>query len=363
MFIIESVITEECNLGCTYCYMHNNPTTMEMPTFQILLDKLNILQDLYHFDEYHLDYFGGEPLLNFKLIEQTVPLLKQDSRCKSFSIISNLLELDDYKIDFIRSNNISVSFSFDGLWNKYNRPLKSGDSSLEAYEKKKNLIKQVSPYGCKTMVSPASLGTLVNNVEYLVEEWGFTSIDYSLVRDDIWTRNDVEDFKTEVRNLSNLQIEYVKKGKDVIIGFYGLYLLDMFFGKKYGKRPFGCFAGNRGIGVMPSGIAYPCARFGTNGEYPLYDFNNNYLYEENFKIFIAQENTNPQTFRKCKQCYLYSYCNAGCTYSQMKNNSDPVDFVCRLYKILYDECLYVFDQIGTNERFLKLLIPKKPKGE
>lgn len=359
MFIIENVVTERCNLACTYCYMNNNPTDMSVGVFTSILNNLDNVLKFYQQDIYHLDFFGGEPLLNWELIKQAVPMLREDQKCKSFGIISNLLELSDDKVDFIHKNKVNVSFSFDGLWNEFNRPLKNGSSSLKAYENKRDLIKQVSPNGCKAMVSPASLGTLVDNVNYLVDEWGFTFIDYSLVRDDIWTKEDIEKFRNEIRDLSNLQIEYIKNGKDIIIGFYRLYLLDMFFGKKYGKRPFGCFAGNRGIGIMPNGIAYPCARFGTNREYPLYDFINDYFYEENTKIFLKQENINPQTFQACQHCYLYNYCNAGCTYSQMLNSFKPVSSICKLYKILYDECLYIFDEIGTEERFLKYLVPEK----
>lgn len=357
MFIIENVITERCNLVCPYCYMNNNPIDMTIDTFKTILNNLDKVLKIYNQPNYHLDFFGGEPLLNWNLIKEATPMLQQDKRCKSFGIISNLLKLDEEKVKFIKDNRINVSFSFDGLWNEYNRPLKDGSSSLKEYEKKKDLIKEVSPNGCKVMVAPSSLGTMVDNVKYLVDEWGFVNPDYSLVRDDIWSEEDIENFRNEIRDLSNLQIEYITKGKDVLIGFFRLYSLDMIFGKKFGKRPFGCFAGHHGMGIMPNGIGYPCARFGTKREYPIYDFNTNYFYEGIFKIFQDEKNTNPQTFEKCKKCYLYNYCNAGCTYSQMKNGFKPIDSICKLYKILYDECLYIFDEIGTNERFIKLLYP------
>ncbi len=355
MFIIESVITEQCNLGCNYCYMNNNPLYMSKETFKVILDNLDNILNIYNQSQYHLDFFGGEPLLNFDLIEYAVPLLQHNKRCESFGIISNLLELDENKVSFIKNNNINVSFSFDGLWNEYNRPLRNGTSSLQYYEKKKDLIKMVSPSYCKTMVSPASLGTLVENARYLADVWGFSNIDYSLVRDDIWSEDDINKFKNEIRDLSNLQIELFKTGKDIMIGFYELYLLDMLLGYKNGKRPFGCFAGSRGIGILPNGIAYPCARFATNREYPIYDFNTNHLYKENFDIFTDPMVSNPRNFNKCQQCTYYIGCNAGCTYSQMKNNNNPVASICRLYDIIYTECFYVFNNLKGNKLFIERL--------
>ena len=357
MFNIEVVITEQCNLGCLYCYMNKLDKKMSLETFINFISNIDILLNLYNQENYSIDYFGGEPLLNWDLIVNSFEILRKDSKCKRIGIISNLLEIDQEKINFIKKNNINISFSFDGLWNEFNRPLKDGSSSLKKYESKKYLIKQISPFYCKTMVSPSSLGTLVKNAKYLVEEWGFERPDFSLVRDDIWSKENIQDFKKEIRELTELQIEYINKGKHVLFGFYRLYLLDMIYGKKYGKRKFGCFSGNSGIGLMPEGIAYPCARFGSSKKYPIYDFNTKHFYKENYDIFMKEKNKNPNFYDKCKKCNLYNYCNAGCTFSQMKNENafEPLDSICKLYKILYNECFYLFDKIGENKLFLELL--------
>lgn len=352
MFIFETVITEKCNLGCKYCYMNNNPINMDYKTFDLLFDNINKILNIYKQKIYHLDFFGGEPLINFDLIKYAVPKLKDDVRCKAFGIISNLLLLNEEKVRYIQDNNINVSFSFDGLWNEFNRPLVDGSSSLVEYEKKKDLIKQVSPYFCKAMVSPSSLGTIVENARYLAEVWGFTYIDFSLVRDNIWSKEDIEKFKKEIRDLSDLQIQYIKNNKDVVFGFYVLFLADMFAGKKYGKRPFGCFAGHRGLGYMPNGVLYPCARFGTKREYPIYDLNTDTLYEDNYKIFTNENNINPQKFEGCQKCKYYTYCNAGCTYSQMLNDFKPLVSICKLYDIIYQESLYVFENLKGNKLFI-----------
>lgn len=357
MFNIEAVITEQCNLNCKYCYMNNLNTKMSIDTFIKFIDNIDVLLNLYNQKEYSIDYFGGEPLLNWDLIEKSFFILKNDKKCKRIGIISNLLELDSYKVKFIQSNNINISFSFDGLWNEFNRPLKDGSSSLKKYENKKDLIKQISPFYCKTMVSPSSLGTLVKNAKYLVEDWEFKYPDFSLVRDNIWSDEDIIHFKNEIRELSELQINYINSGKQILFGFYRLYLLDMFYGKKYGKRNFGCFSGNSGIGLMPDGIVYPCARFGSSKLYPIYDFNSMKFFEKNFNIFINEKNKNPKFYAKCEKCYLYNYCNAGCTFSQMKDENTfvPLDSICKLYKILYDECFYILDKINENKMFLSLL--------
>ncbi|NLE05677.1 MAG: hypothetical protein GX638_12885 [Crenarchaeota archaeon] len=72
---------------------------------------------------------------------------------------------------------------------------------------------------------------------------------------------------------------------------------------------------------------------------------------------MKEKNKDPSFYDKCKKCSLYNYCNAGCTFSQMKNENtfEPLDSICELYKILYNECFYLFDKIGENKLFLELL--------
>jgi len=332
--------------------MDKLPNDMTMNTFNLFMNNIDKILSLYNKDKYQWEYFGGEPLLNWKFIKETLPLLKQDPRCSQILMISNLLDIDEEKIEFFIKNNIHPSFSFDGLWNEFNRPLANGSSSLRAYEKKKDLIKRISPNNCKTMISPLSLGSIVKNAKYLADYWGFNLIDFTLVRDDIWSNADIEKFKKEIRELSDLQIEYMNNGRNIMFGLYYLYGMDLFMGKKKGKRPFGCFVGDSGIGLMPNGIIYPCARFGSNNKCAIYNLNTDYFYEDNFKMFKNENNINPQKFNKCQKCDYYIYCNAGCTYSQMKNNFKPLDSICKLYDIIYNEVFYLFDKLENNELFI-----------
>ncbi len=81
MFIIETVITEHCDLRCTYCYIDKKAIHMSTDTFDMLIDNMDDILKLYDQSGYHLDFFGGEPLLNFDLIKHAVPILQNDKRC------------------------------------------------------------------------------------------------------------------------------------------------------------------------------------------------------------------------------------------------------------------------------------------
>jgi len=340
MLITEFVITESCNLACTYCYMANKSKFMEKAEVDLFIDKVGNMLKLYKQKEYHISFFGGEPLLNWDIIKYATPKFNADPRCHSIMIISNGLLLDEEKLKFIKENNIGFSLSFDGLWQKENRPLVSGKSSFDAYIEKKQLIKQLVN-SSKCMVSPQNIDTLLQNHIFLTQVYGFTTPDFSLIRDDIWSAEDVKLFDTEIVKLADHCIQRIKEGHYEINGLFGLYILDMIVGDQIGKRGWGCFAGKNGVGYSSEGIFYPCARFASGDEYGLYDAKKEIWYKGNIAFMLHPKVTNPKEYPECQECELYQYCNAGCTYSEIKNGNGkravPIDGLCDVLKLCYRE--------------------------
>lgn len=63
------ILTENCNLACTYCYEHHKTkNVMSFETAKYILDKELSKKDGY--EEIIVDLFGGEPFLEFELIKK-----------------------------------------------------------------------------------------------------------------------------------------------------------------------------------------------------------------------------------------------------------------------------------------------------
>lgn len=363
-FEFQLVLTEKCNMACTYCYINQKPMDMTPKIFDAhYYNTLPKIMKRYGQHEYHAALFGGEPLLNWKLIEYIVPILKKDPRCTLIIAMTNgLAFVNDYKWEYFQKNNLAISLSFDGLWNKNNRPLKDGSSSLNLYLEEPLKSRFSGKGGCKVMVAPECVDTMVDNYKWFVEEFNLPSPDFSIVRDDIWTESDIQKFGIEAEKLADQMITYINSGVRTTIGFFQLYILDLLFGTTYGKRPFGCFAGCNGAGFMPNGMVYPCARFGSNDVNPLYHSINNIEYEDTINIMKSPQISNPRTYDKCKNCELYQYCNAGCTYQQLKtdnpnaNYCQPVDSVCELLHILYKQSIRIVHKLRNNKLFKDIVV-------
>lgn len=357
MFTLEVSVTEKCNLGCPYCYVANRPTWMTKEVFDQGMRDLPGLMARSGDREYHVSFFGGEPLLNWDLIQHAVPYLRSDPKCKGINVITNLTMIDDAKADYLKKNGVGVSWSFDGMSSNETRPLlplmentnpETGelfDGILAMYEYKKDIIKDLTN-GCKVMIWPGNVKDMTENFDFLLS-WGIDHPDFSLVRDDVWTRDDIIEYRKELIRLTDYYIDKLKSGVPCSVGFLRLAILDTLYGLVKGKRPFGCFAGTNGAVLMSSGEFYPCARFASKKIM---------LMDENYNFKYYQDIFNPKSFDKCEPCDLKQVCNAGCTYSQVMNDNKPLDSICELFHITYEQAMRVVEECRDIPVFQDLIL-------
>ena len=128
-------VTEECNLACRYCVFsdvysntrNSSPKKMTIQTAKKALDYyMQLLEEGKKYNPVRdpsLGFYGGEPLLNFDLIRQSVTYLLEtypDEKI-SYHITTNGTLLTDEIIDFLIKNRFSISISLDGPENEHDR--------------------------------------------------------------------------------------------------------------------------------------------------------------------------------------------------------------------------------------------------
>jgi radical SAM protein with 4Fe4S-binding SPASM domain len=363
-FQLEVSVTEKCNLGCPYCYVANQDNFMTEEAFDDSWEEFKTLVKRSRAvnSEYYVSYFGGEPLLNMDIISYSAEkYYNRDPKCSGMSVISNLTLIDEEKLNELERLGVGLAWSFDGTSANESRPLiknmKENDgyeNILEIYEQKKHLISRIFSKGfggrsCKVMIFPGNVSGMSENFKFLVE-FGVPEPGFAIVRDDIWSEDDIRLFRKECRRLADTNIEYLDSGKIVMAGFFHLAIRDMLIGLTKEKRPFGCFAGHHGAVLTTEGKFFPCARWSSKKLLPMKGDTYNFNYYQ--KIF------NPKTYDKCKDCRLYKVCNSGCTYSQVRNNNAPVDSVCELFHIYHDETLCMAEickDMPAYQKYIKML--------
>ena len=343
-FNLELSVTEKCNLACPYCYVANQDTFLTPEIFDNSWDEFKTLvrRSHSHNEDYHVGFFGGEPLLNMDLIKYVVEnYFGPDPHCQHMTIISNLSLITQEIVDYVTEYGIGMSWSFDGISSNLSRPLISSmkendgfESVLDMYNSKRHLIKKVlgDHRWCKVMIFPGNVDTMTENLEFLVD-LGMNCPDFMPVRDDIWSVDDLHNFRKECHRLADRTIQYFEDGQIVAVGMFYLAIRDTLIGLTKSKRPWGCFAGTHGAIMSVEGKFFPCARFASKKLLPMVG--------EEYNFDYWNKTLNPQNYDKCKSCRLYKICNAGCSYSQIRNNNEPVDSVCEINHIYYDETLRI----------------------
>jgi uncharacterized protein len=287
---------------------------------------------------YKLDLFGGEPTLNWNLIEHIVEYTKNDERRVLTSLITNGLLLNEKRVNFLILNRINVGLSFDGLWTDESRPSKNLNT-LSFYRKNKDLLKLITRTPM-VVINPSNL-EMSKNLKFLFEEFDFVPT-YKIVKDvNVWKKEHVEKFRNEVKKVLDLVKFYLKRG---IVCFPFDKYLPLIRGN---DRP-RCFSGYDGVAFGPNKKVYPCARFLTNKQYDL---------DYNFDTVRELSNTHHE---KCSQCEWRFCCEGICFYEGLNNGND--ENVCSIYKNLFEE-LQQFMIEMKDERVWKEHVLKINRGE
>lgn len=118
--------TQDCNLGCYYCYEERSPDKLTSTELSSILELTKEHLRKSGKKRLHVDWYGGEPLLNVEFLERASialqDLCSEMGVAYQSSIISNGTEWGDDVGSFVRRHKIrQAQISFDGLRKNHDR--------------------------------------------------------------------------------------------------------------------------------------------------------------------------------------------------------------------------------------------------
>lgn len=124
--VLTLTTTMDCNLGCYYCYEQRSSQHLSYAELPAILELVTRTLATSRKDSLHVDWYGGEPLLNLRFLEQASPALQElcDTLGVKYtaSIISNGTSWPKDIGGFVQRHRISeVQISFDGLEDNHTR--------------------------------------------------------------------------------------------------------------------------------------------------------------------------------------------------------------------------------------------------
>jgi len=333
----------DCNMTCKYCFgdkgafegvrslLSRKP---EKKAIDFLLEHSGSRRNL------EIDFFGGEPLMNFEVVKSLVDYGREAEKVYGknirFTITTNGLLLDDDKADYINENMDNVILSIDGR-PEVNDNMRRTCNDKGTYDIiTKNYLrfveKRKGTYYVRGTFTRENLD-FSEDVRHLVDK-GFKNVSVEPVVTDLSVGyalqdEDAETLFQEYDKLTDLYLEYAKEGKKFEFFHFNV---DLNQGPCVVKRVSGCGAGTEYVAVSPEGDIYPCHQFVGNPDFKLGN-----LYDGNFenKWYDKFNQAHIYNKEKCRDCWAKFYCSGGCHANAYHMNHDilePYSLGCELEK-------------------------------
>ncbi|MBR3760709.1 MAG: thioether cross-link-forming SCIFF peptide maturase [Ruminococcus sp.] len=330
-------IAHDCQLRCKYCFASTGDfgqgrKLMTLETGKHAIDFL--LENSGDRTNLELDFFGGEPLMNFKVVKQIVEYARsreaEYNKKFRFTITTNGLLLDDEKIEFINKEMSNVVLSIDGRKeiNDYFRVLPNGQGCYDMIlPKYKKLVEGRGDKEYYVRGTFTNKNLDFSNDVFALYEAGFDQISIEPVVGEgdeyALTEKELHAVFKEYENLANRILENEKKGGK--FNFFH-FMIDLDQGPCAIKRLRGCGCGNDYVAITPDGDIYPCHQFVGMEEYKMGNID-----EGTFNQEMKADFANCHVYSKpeCRKCWAKFYCSGGCN----ANNYQYVGDVRSAHKI------------------------------
>ena len=286
-----------------------------------------------------MDFFGGEPLMNFEVIKQLVAYgrsIEQEKNKKfKFTTTTNCVLMNDEIIDFLNKEMSNVVISMDGRPEVHDRmrPTANGRGSYELIAPKAKEFAKRRGDG-EYYVRGTFTGfnkDFGNDVLFLADE-GFEQLSIEPVVTDpkceyALHEEDLPQIFDEYERLGQAYMDRRANGK--WFNFFH-FMVDLEGGPCLRKRLTGCGAGNEYIAVTPDGDIYPCHQFVGREGYRMGSVLDGTFNRELQATFA---NNTVLTKEKCRECWARFYCSGGCAANAQAFNGDiskPYDMECQM---------------------------------
>jgi len=377
---MQLLMAQSCNLGCRYCYAWRNgsnqlKTLMSVETARAAVDYL--IKRSADRPEIEITFFGGEPMLNWGVIQQTVSYALE--RCQatgksvSFEMITNGTLLTPEAVHYLAAHRFMLMVSIDG-WEEmhnYNRPaLVPNTEHAQIVANAQYANSHYKSQGLRPIKIRANMTHRFHDYvkigDYLrslgFERVAVASIEH-LPHGDPSPAAVTEDDTDELMARGYQRLTHLVDNIDNLANFTGTEkeelspLLDDQFATSL--KGVICGIGRNTQTIDCEGNIYPCHRYEGMKAYIL---GNIYQGLDREKTLQYYRKVNGNATSRCHSCWIRDYCAGGCAWllsSKSGELVDPTPRECDRRRLGFQRALYLRSKLRRKrpQLFAQSLIP------
>ena len=337
-------IAHTCNLNCSYCFAsqgkyHGERAMMSYEVGKRALDFL--IENSGTRRNLEVDFFGGEPLMNFQVVKDLVAYARSVEKEKGknfrFTLTTNGVLVDDDVIDWANRECSNVVLSLDGRKEIHDR-FRVDYAGNGSWEK---IVPQFQKFvearggkeyymrGTFTHANPDFLKDIQQMLDLGFTELSMEPVVCAAGDPSALTDEDLPVVMEQYEKLAALMLEHDKQGKPFI--FYH-YMIDLSGGPCIYKRISGCGSGTEYMAVTPWGDLYPCHQFVGEERFKLGNIWDGVTNHEIQNEFAA---CNVYAHPECRDCWARLYCSGGCAanaYHATGSVTGVYEYGCKLFR-------------------------------
>lgn len=358
-------VTSKCNLSCKYCYEYGEDRIVESTSKPRFMSEETARASVdFMFAEsgassrVHLTFFGGETLLNFKVLRYALSYAKargaELGKDVQASLTTNATLLRDEVIDWMVENDVGVTVSMDGAKEQQDalRVFANGAGSYDVViPRVKELLRRHNrrPIGARVTLTKDNLEAR-EIYRHLKEEVGFHEVGFAPVTTS-WQR----DYAIADEGFEYMLVQFQALAQD--------YLESSLAGRHHGfsnvrdtleeihkgvAKAYPCGAGLGLLGVATDGDVGLCHRFAGSDAHKLGTVKDGVDHARQ-DDYLARHHIDNKT--DCHTCWARSLCAGGCyheAHTRYGSTERPNLHYCEWIRRWSATCLEVYATLAAR---------------
>ena len=358
-------VTSKCNLSCGYCYEYGEDRIVEQTTKPRFMNEEIARQSVdFMFAEsddsptVNLTFFGGETLMNFKVLKSALAYAKERASALgkevNSSLTTNATLLREEVIDWIVENDVGVTVSIDGAREQQDKH-RTFSNGMGSYDIIVPHIKQLlarhrrRPVGARVTLTGQNLD-VVSIYKHLFEEIGFWEVGFAPVTTSWQREYSIQDdgFQTLLSGFQTLAADFLQSAlAGRRHGFSNVRdtLEELHKGM---SKAYPCGAGLGLMGVATDGDVALCHRFAGSNSHKLgtvFDGVDHSRQDD----FLTKHHIANKT--DCSTCWARPLCAGGCyheAHTRYGSTVEPNLHYCDWIRSWTNTCLEVYGTLAER---------------